>query len=83
MRHAADTACYYAYQADKSGWPDRRNADDRLARRTSPFISEITKRTELVDALRFQFAVKLLHKSLERRTSSLSPSSRMGFASIS
>src|ERR1700742_4899035 len=50
-----------------------RDADDGLARRTSPFIGEITKRTELVDALGFQFTIKLLHESFERRTLKLEP----------
>src|SRR3954451_7001898 len=50
-----------------------RNADDGFAGRTSPFIGEITRRTELADALRFQFAIQLLHESLERRTLKLQP----------
>src|SRR5580704_13496476 len=44
------------------------NADEGLARGTSPFIGEITNRTELVDALGFQFAIQLLNESFERRT---------------
>ena len=51
----------------------KRNADDRLARRTSPFIGEITQRTELVDALGFQFAIELLNESFERGTLELEP----------
>src|ERR1700678_1071062 len=50
-----------------------RNADDRLARGTPPFIGEITKRTELVDTLGFQFTVKLLNESFERRTLEFEP----------
>src|ERR1700691_2817489 len=50
-----------------------RNADDGLARGTSPFIGEITKRTEFVDALGFQFAIKLLNKSFQRRTLEFEP----------
>ncbi len=50
-----------------------RNADDRLARRAAPLIGEITKRTELVDALRFQLAIKLLHESFQRRTLEFEP----------
>ena len=50
-----------------------RNADDGLTRGTSPFIGEITKRTELVDALGFQFAIKLLNESFERRTLEFEP----------
>src|ERR1700685_1694439 len=50
-----------------------RNADDGLARGTSPFIGEITKRTELVDALGFQFAIKLLNESFRRRTLEFEP----------
>ena len=44
-----------------------RNADNRLAGRTSPFIGEITKRSELVYPLGLQFAIKLLNESFERR----------------
>ena len=51
----------------------KRNADHGFARRTSPFIREITNRPELVDALGFQFAIKLLHKSFERRTLKFQP----------
>src|SRR6185369_12393235 len=51
----------------------KRNADDGLTRRTSPFIGEITKRTELVDALGFQFAIKLLNESFEWRTLKFEP----------
>src|ERR1700722_4758046 len=51
----------------------KRNADDRLARRTSPFIGEITQRTELVDALGFQFAIELLNESFERGTLEFEP----------
>ena len=50
-----------------------RNADDGLAGRASPFIGEITKRTELVDALGFQFAIKLLDESFERRALEFEP----------
>ena len=50
-----------------------RNADDGLAGGTSPFIGEITRWTELVDALGFQFAIKLLHESFQRRTLELEP----------
>jgi hypothetical protein len=50
-----------------------RNADDGFARRTSPFIGEITMRTELVDALGFEFAIKLLNKSFQRRTLEFEP----------
>src|ERR1700757_3113050 len=50
-----------------------RNTDDGLAGRTSPFIGEITKRTELVDALGFQFAIQLLNESFERRTLQFEP----------
>src|SRR5271168_64488 len=50
-----------------------RNADDGLARGTSPLIGEITKRTELVDALGLQFAIKLLNESFERRTLEFEP----------
>ena len=50
-----------------------RNADDGLARRASPLIGQITKRAELVDALRFQFAIKLLHESFQRRTLEFEP----------
>jgi hypothetical protein len=50
-----------------------RNAYDGLARGTSPFIGEITKRTKLVDALGFQFAIKLLNESFERRTLEFEP----------
>src|ERR1700677_821194 len=50
-----------------------RNADNRLAGGTSPFIGEITRRTELVDALGFQFVIKLLHESFERRTLEFEP----------
>ena len=40
-----------------------RNADDGLARGTSPFIGEIAQRAELVEALGFEFAIKLLDES--------------------
>ena len=50
-----------------------RYADDRLARRTSPFIGEITKRPEFVDGLGFQFAIKLLNESFQRRTLEFEP----------
>jgi hypothetical protein len=50
-----------------------RNADDGLARGTSPFIGKVTKRAELVDALGFQFAIKLLNESFDRRTLELEP----------
>src|ERR1700678_1758767 len=50
-----------------------RNADDGLARGTSPFIGEITKRTELVNALGFQFAIELLNESFQRRTLEFKP----------
>src|SRR5438045_6307756 len=50
-----------------------RNADDGLARRASPFIGEITDRTELVDALGFQFAIELLNESFQRRTLEFEP----------
>src|ERR1700760_4185833 len=51
----------------------KRNPDDGLSRGASPFIGEITKRTELVDALGFQFAIQLLNESFERRTLQLKP----------
>src|SRR5450432_663098 len=50
-----------------------RYADDGLAGGTSPLIGEITKRTELVDALGFEFAIKLLNESFERRTLEFEP----------
>jgi hypothetical protein len=50
-----------------------RNANDGLARGTSPFIGEITKRTELVDAFGFQFAIKLLNESFKRRALEFEP----------
>src|ERR1700739_2084888 len=50
-----------------------RNADDGLARGTSPFVGEITMGAELVDALGFQFAIKLLNESFERRTLKFEP----------
>src|ERR1700761_4787910 len=50
-----------------------RNADDGLAGGTAPFIGEITQRTELVDALGFQFAIELLNESFERRTLKFQP----------
>ena len=46
----------------------KRNADDGLPGGTSPFIGEVTKRTELVDALGLQFAIELVDESFERRT---------------
>src|SRR5579863_5382124 len=49
------------------------NADDGFARGASPFIGEITKRTELVDAFGFEFPVKLLNESFERRTLEFEP----------
>src|ERR1700685_4680048 len=49
------------------------NADEGLAGGTSPFIGEITRRTELVDALAFQFAIELLNESFERRTLEFEP----------
>src|ERR1019366_8267956 len=39
----------------------------------APLIGEIAKRTELVDALGFQFAIKLLHESFQRRTLEFEP----------
>src|ERR1700751_325297 len=51
----------------------KRNADDRLARRTSPLIGEIALRTEFVDAFGFQFSIKLLNESFQRRTLELQP----------
>src|ERR1700683_1043397 len=51
----------------------KRNADDGLARGTSPFIGEITMRTELVDALGFQLAIELLNESFQRRTLEFKP----------
>ena len=45
-----------------------RNPNDGLARGTPPFIGEITLRSELADSLGFEFAIKLLNKSFERRT---------------
>jgi len=60
-----------------------RNADYGLARGTSPFIGEITKGTELVDALGLSFAVKLLHERSIGEPSSLSPEFANGLASIS
>src|SRR6266567_6088076 len=50
-----------------------RNTNDGLAGRASPFIGEITKRTELVNALGFEFAIKLLNEAFERRTFELEP----------
>ena len=44
-----------------------RNADDGLAGGTAPFIGEIAKRAELVDALGFQLAIELLNEAFERR----------------
>src|SRR5450631_1986797 len=49
------------------------NADDGLARGASPFIGEIAKRTELVDALGFQFAIKLPNELFGRRTLEFEP----------
>ena len=51
----------------------KRNTDDGLARGTSPFIGEIAERAELVDALGFEFAIKLLNESFERRTLEFEP----------
>src|ERR1700751_2425027 len=50
-----------------------RNADDTLAGGTSPFIGKITKRAELVEALGFEFTVKLLNEAFKRRALKLEP----------
>ena len=51
----------------------KRNADDRLAGGTAPFVSEVAQRAELVDALGLQFAIELLNESVKRRTFELEP----------
>ena len=50
-----------------------RNADHGLARGASPLIGEITKRTEFVEALGFQFAIELLNEAFERRALKFEP----------
>src|SRR6185437_2584122 len=58
----------------------KRYSDHRLTGRTSPFVGEIAKRPELLQAFGFQLAVKLLHKALERRAFELEPQLPEGLA---
>jgi len=45
-----------------------RNANDRLAGRTSPLIGEIAPRRKPLEALAVQFPLELLHEALQRRS---------------
>ena len=49
------------------------NADDGLAGGTSPFIGEIAQGAKFMDALGFQFTIKLLNESFERRALEFEP----------
>src|SRR5258708_5569654 len=47
----------------------KRNPDNRLARRASPFVGQITSRTKFSQPLRLQFAIELFDEALHRRPS--------------
>jgi len=49
------------------------NAESGARRRDIPFIGEITRWTELVQALGFQFAIELLNESFDRRALEFEP----------
>src|ERR1017187_2991973 len=51
----------------------KRNPNNRLARRASPLIGQITSRTKLNKPLGVQLAIKLFHKPLHRRPSKRKP----------
>src|SRR5437868_554982 len=51
----------------------KRNADHRFARRASPLVSEIAKRTKFLQPLGLKLTVELLHKPLQRRALQLEP----------
>src|SRR5208282_4710832 len=50
-----------------------RNPDNRLARRASPLIGQVTSRTKLRQPLGVQLAIKLFDKPLHRRPSQRKP----------
>src|ERR1035441_2677581 len=51
----------------------KRNPNNRLARRASPLIGQITSRTKLSKPLSLQFAIKLFDKPLHRRPGKRKP----------
>ncbi len=51
----------------------KRNPNNRLARRASPLIGQITSRTKLSQPLSVQLAIELFHKPLHRRPSQRKP----------
>ena len=51
----------------------KRNTDDRLPRRTSPFVGEIARRAKLWQAFGGELAIELLDKALHRRPGQRKP----------
>ena len=51
----------------------KRNPNNRLARRTSPLIGQVTSRTKLSQPLSVQLAIELFDKALHRRPGKRKP----------